>query len=312
MKASTVAAILVAASRVRAQISVLTGALSKVSDGVQALDNATTSFDIDAIKSRGDALISTISSQRTAVNASKAITIADALGLNGPVQRQNDDFETLVTDLKAKRPQIEKANACKDVHSRITKINDGSLALIEGIIAKVPQEAQSIVRQVATGTTRTLNDAGSAFSESNCKNSGPTTTTSVSTTTPTSTPTETGGSESKKTPIGGIVGGVVGGVAAIGAIGLAAFIFLRRKRQQKLKEERENAVELDTENNSNKPKPPEKDYKELSAEETEKKELSADETARKELCADGTEKKEMCAEETAIHEAPDNARYELE
>lgn len=288
MKPPVTTAIAFAAATVYAQIDVLTGALSNVSSSVEALDKATTNFNIDAIKTNADTLISTIAAGKDAVNASQVISLVDSLGLNGPVLLQNKDFETLAADLKTKRPDIEKANACRDVHSRIATINTGSLGLTEAIIAKVPQAAQPIVRQVAAGASRVLNQAQFDFSEDNCNDSSPT----VS---PTPSPTASSSADSKQTPVGGIVGGVLGGVGAMAVIGLSVYLFLRRRRQQRLKQEREPPVELDANDG---PPPLLKEYKE--------------ECAKAELGGQETERGEMCADSTAIHEAPENARYELE
>jgi hypothetical protein len=236
---------------------------------------------------------------------------------------QNSAFETFVTHLKAKLSSVEKANACEAVNSKLSAINTASLGLIEAIIAKVPQSGQNIVRQLAAATTRSLNDAQYSFSDANCKDATPTPTTSASVSTtataPAATSATTGAAGDGKPPIAGIVGGVIGGVAAIGAAGILIFL-LRRRKQEKVKQERLNAIELDTERDP--PPPVDKDYgelsameterKELSADETEKKELSAVETEKKELSADDTERREMCADTTAIHEAPNNERFELE
>ncbi|KAH0499207.1 hypothetical protein TgHK011_006413 [Trichoderma gracile] len=66
---------------------------------------------------------------------------------------------------------------------------------------------------------------------------GPTTTTSTtssetSSTSTTSSPEPTHKSSSSSTPVAAIAGGTVGGVAALGLVGLAAFLFIRRHRAQ--------------------------------------------------------------------------------
>jgi hypothetical protein len=306
---SAVAALLAAATGAHGQIAVVNKTLSGVSNSVEALDNVTTSFDMDAFKSRADALVATMTSGKTTVNASSSISLADSLSLPAPIVAQNSAFETFVTHLKAKLSSVEKANACEAVNSKLSAINTASLGLIEAIIAKVPQSGQNIVRQLAAATTRSLNDAQYSFSDANCKDATPTPTTSASVSTTATAPAATSAT----------TGAAGDGKPPIGAAGILIFL-LRRRKQEKVKQERLNAIELDTERDP--PPPVDKDYgelsameterKELSADETEKKELSAVETEKKELSADDTERREMCAETTVIHEAPNNERFELE
>ncbi|OAA35145.1 IgE-binding protein [Metarhizium rileyi] len=302
MKPSAPAAVVFAVGIVFGQIDVLTETLSRISDGVKSLDNAVTNFDIDAIKSEADALISTITSGHAAVNTSKSIMYLDSLALGDPVQRLNKESETLAANLKAKRPNVEKANSCTGVRSRIAIINTDSLGLIEAVVAKFPQAAQGIAKQIAAGTSRAMEEAQDEFSKANCKDTTPTSSTSATgTVSSSSSPTtmESLSTDSKQTRTGAIIGGVLGGVGAIGLMGLFIFIFLRL-RKQRIRHERANAVELD--GNEDSTTPQEKHFQESSAEMT----------GRNDLGAQDTERHEMCGESTAIDEAPGNERYELE
>lgn len=168
------AVVLAAATGTYAQITVIQGVLSKVSDGIDGLNTAATGFngDVDAVKSKADALNSAIQNGKTTVDGSKDLTLADALGLTDPVQALTKKGQSLADNFKAKRSEVEKAGACGTVRKQLTDINNNSNALIKSVVSKVPQDAQSIASNLASGLTKVLEQAESDFSESNCKDSG--------------------------------------------------------------------------------------------------------------------------------------------
>ncbi|OAQ59861.1 hydrophobic surface binding protein A domain-containing protein [Pochonia chlamydosporia 170] len=168
------AVVLAAATGTYAQISVINSVLSSVSSGIEALDTAAKGFngDVDAVKSKADALVSAIKAGKTKVDGSKDLTLTDALGLTDPVQALTKKGQTLADDFKAKRSDVEKAGACGTVREELGDINTNSQALIKSVVSKVPKDAQSIAQQLADGLTKVLNQAQDDFSESNCKNSG--------------------------------------------------------------------------------------------------------------------------------------------
>ncbi|KID83151.1 cell wall protein [Metarhizium guizhouense ARSEF 977] len=168
------AVVLAAATGTYAQITVIQGVLSKVSDGIDGLNTAATGFngDVDAVKSKADALNSAIQNGKTTVDGSKDLTLTDALGLTDPVQALTKKGQSLADNFKAKRSEVEKAGACGTVRQQLTDINSNSNALIKSVVSKVPQDAQSIAGNLASGLTKVLEQAESDFSEANCKDSG--------------------------------------------------------------------------------------------------------------------------------------------
>lgn len=168
------AVVLAAATGTYAQITVIQGVLTEVGGGIDGLNSAASSFngDVDAVKSKADALVSAIKSGKTKVDGSSDLTLNDALGLTDPVQALTKKGQSLADNFKAKRSDVEKAGACGTVRTELKDINDNSQALIKSVVSKVPKDAQTIAESLAAGLTKVLNQAQDDFSESNCKNSG--------------------------------------------------------------------------------------------------------------------------------------------
>ncbi|KFG77887.1 cell wall protein [Metarhizium anisopliae] len=168
------AVVLAAATGTYAQITVIQGVLTSVGSGIDGLNSAANGFngDVDAVKSKADALVSAIKSGKTKVDSSSDLTLTDALGLTDPVQSLTKKGQTLADNFKAKRSDVEKAGACGTVRSELSDINTNSQALIKSVVSKVPQDAQTIAQSLAAGLTKVLGQAQDDFSESNCKDSG--------------------------------------------------------------------------------------------------------------------------------------------
>ncbi|KAK9443402.1 cell wall galactomannoprotein Mp2 [Metarhizium brunneum] len=168
------AVVLAAATGTYAQITVIQGVLTSVGSGIDGLNSAATGFngDVDAVKSKADALVSAIKSGKTKVDGSEDLALADALGLTDPVQSLTKKGQSLADNFKAKRSDVEKAGACDTVRTQLGDINDNSQSLIKSVVGKVPKDAQTIAQTLAAGLTKVLSQAQDDFSESNCKNSG--------------------------------------------------------------------------------------------------------------------------------------------
>jgi uncharacterized protein YoxC len=168
------AVVLAAASGTYAQLSVIQGVLTSVGSGIDALDSAAKAFngDVAAVKSKADALVAAIQAGKTKVDASGDLALTDALGLTDPVQALTKKGQALADDFKAKRSDVQKANACSTVRTELGDINSASQSLIKSVVGKVPKDAQAIAAQLAAGLTKVLDQASSDFSESNCKDSG--------------------------------------------------------------------------------------------------------------------------------------------
>ncbi|KAK8141258.1 hypothetical protein G3M48_000404 [Beauveria asiatica] len=148
--------------------------LGNVKKNLEALDSSIKSYNGDQaplLKASKD-VVSALTDGKTKVDGSDELDLNGALKLTAPVQDLTKSGETLTSDLKEFRPTVEKEGACTILRTQVGSVNDASQGLIKAVIAKVPEEAQSIASQLVAGLTKVLQEAVDLFSESNCKDSG--------------------------------------------------------------------------------------------------------------------------------------------
>ncbi|KAF1734237.1 Cell wall mannoprotein 1 [Beauveria bassiana] len=148
--------------------------LGDVKKNLEALDSSVKSYSGDQaplLKASND-VVSALTDGKTKVDGSDELDLNGAIKLTEPVQDLTKSGEALTSGLKEFRPTVEKEGACTIFRTQVGSVNDASQALIKSVIAKVPEEAQSIASQLVAGLTKVLQEAVDVFSESNCKDSG--------------------------------------------------------------------------------------------------------------------------------------------
>ncbi|KAM3529102.1 hypothetical protein MY4038_005568 [Beauveria bassiana] len=148
--------------------------LGDVKKNLEALDSSVKSYSGDQaplLKASND-VVSALTDGKTKVDGSDELDLNGAIKLTEPVQDLTKSGETLTSGLKEFRSTVEKEGACTIFRTQVGSVNDASQALIKSVIAKVPEEAQSIASQLVAGLTKVLQEAVDVFSESNCKDSG--------------------------------------------------------------------------------------------------------------------------------------------
>ncbi|KAM3497940.1 hypothetical protein MY10362_008724 [Beauveria mimosiformis] len=148
--------------------------LGDVKKNLEALDSSVKSYSGDQaplLKASKD-VVSALTDGKTKVDGSDELDLNGAIKLTEPVQDLTRSGEALTSGLKEFRPTVEKEGACTIFRTQVGSVNDASQALIKAVIAKVPEEAQSIASQLVAGLTKVLQEAVDVFSESNCKDSG--------------------------------------------------------------------------------------------------------------------------------------------
>ncbi|POS76782.1 cell wall protein [Diaporthe helianthi] len=243
-------------------LATIQGVISDVSTKLTALNDAAQSFsgDAGALTQASSDLSSTIQSGTSTVQGTDTLTLTDAVSLQSTVQGLQSNAQTLVDNLASKKSAIEQAGICDTVLKQSQGLSTDSQALIDAVVGKVPQEAQSIAQNLVSGFTATLEQNQANFAQGNCTNasgggggggggasSGPSSPAAAasshhSSASPTARPTATGGggggkgSNATHTGSGGAsptssgpvqVGGaaVVNGVPVAGLLGLLAFLF---------------------------------------------------------------------------------------
>ncbi|KAF4589095.1 cell wall protein [Ophiocordyceps camponoti-floridani] len=162
------------ATSAMASIEDIKQAIGNCGKGIEALGSALKSYsgNVQPVKDAADSLIATLKESEGKAAASEKLDLSGALGLQEPVQALQASGKQLVSDLKTRKPMIEKSGNCKLVREEINAINAGSLALMKAIVEKVPEDAQPIAQKLAAPLKKSLEEAASEFSEQNCKDSG--------------------------------------------------------------------------------------------------------------------------------------------
>lgn len=236
-------------------LATIQGVIGDVSTKLEALNSAAQSFsgNADALTSASSDLSSTIKSGTSTVQGTGALTLTDAVSLQSTVGTLQTNAQTLVNNLASKKSAIEQAGLCDTILQQSKSLSTDSQALIDAVVSKVPQEAQSIAQNLVAGFTSTLQQNQANFAQGNCTNasggggggsSSPTSTGSSSShsSSASASPTATGGGSSggggnaTHTGSGGASpttsspaqftgAAVANGVPMAGLLGLLAFLF---------------------------------------------------------------------------------------
>lgn len=239
-------------------LATIQGVIGDVSTKLTALNDAASSFsgDAGALTSASSDLSNTIKSGTSTVQGTDALTLTDAVSLQSTVQGLQGNAQTLVNNLAGKKSAFEQAGLCSIILQQSQGLSTDSQSLIDAVVSKVPQEAQSIAQNLVAGFTSTLQQNQANFAQGNCTNSGgsggggggssPTTGSGSSPSSASSRPSATatsgggssggGGNATRTTGAGGASptsssptqftgAAVANGVPVAGLLGLLAFLF---------------------------------------------------------------------------------------
>lgn len=153
-------------------LATIQGVIGDVSTKLTALNDAAQSFsgDAGALTQASSDLSSTIQSGTSTVQGTDALTLTDAVSLQSTVQGLQSNAQTLVDNLSSKKSAIEQAGLCDTVLQQSNGLSTDSQALIDAVVGKVPQEAQSIAQNLVAGFTSTLQQNQANFAQGNCTN----------------------------------------------------------------------------------------------------------------------------------------------
>ncbi|KAH8775294.1 hydrophobic surface binding protein A-domain-containing protein [Diaporthe sp. PMI_573] len=153
-------------------LATIQGVIGDVSTKLTALNSAAQSFsgDASALTSASSDLSSTIKSGTSTVQATGQLTLTDAVSLQSTVGTLQTNAQTLVDNLASKKSAIEQAGLCTIILTQSQGLSTDSQALIDAVVSKVPQEAQSIAQGLVAGFTSTLQQNQANFAQANCTN----------------------------------------------------------------------------------------------------------------------------------------------
>lgn len=155
-------------------LATIQGVIGDVSTKLTALNDAASAFsgDAGALTSASSDLSNTIKTGTSTVSGTDALTLTDAVSLQSTVQGLQGNAQTLVDNLASKKTAFEQAGLCSIILQQSQGLSTDSQSLIDAVVSKVPQEAQSIAQNLVAGFTSTLQQNQANFAEGNCTNSG--------------------------------------------------------------------------------------------------------------------------------------------
>ncbi|PYH98085.1 hypothetical protein BO71DRAFT_395565 [Aspergillus ellipticus CBS 707.79] len=151
---------LAAPTQVERDLPTVTGVLSGIGTKVDALDAAIKAYnggDVAKVQQASDNLVTSINQGNTKVSGSGALSSNDALGLPGPVNELKNKIATVVSDLNGKKSEIVKAGKGAQTYNDLQQQSAAAKKLSNNIVAKVPQNLQSLAGSVAGGITDAIN-----------------------------------------------------------------------------------------------------------------------------------------------------------
>ncbi len=154
----------------RRQATVITGAIKEIQASSNKLDAIVKSFsgtNIEPLKEAGQNLVDTINAGNAKSKGVKELSLAEALTLQAPVTALTEASSTLVDDIKARKPDVEKAGQCKTAQKIISDVDAASNTYIDTVVSKVPVDAAPIAKNLVAKLQEVLSDAKSSYAS--CK-----------------------------------------------------------------------------------------------------------------------------------------------
>lgn len=147
--------------------------ISQASGALQTLDTTVKAFngdDFNKLASDANNLKTVLVSSTQQIQATSPISAQDAITLQSSLSPVQTLGQSLVSDLIAKKPEIQKASLCQVVQQQTTDIGTSANSLFSATIQKVPTNLQTIATQLTSNFTGQLTDLSSQFAPGNCTN----------------------------------------------------------------------------------------------------------------------------------------------
>lgn len=147
--------------------------ISQASGALQTLDTSVKAFngdDFNKLATDANNLKTVLASSTQQIQATSPISAQDAITLQSSLSPVQTLGQSLVSDLIAKKPEIQKASLCQVVQQQTTGIGTSANSLFSATIQKVPANLQTIATQLTANFTGQLTDLSSQFAPGNCTN----------------------------------------------------------------------------------------------------------------------------------------------
>lgn len=154
-------------------VATIQGVITQASSALTKLDTTVKAFngqDFAALANDAGNLKMVLQQSATQIQATSPITAQEAITLQsslGPIQTVG---QSLVADLKAKKPQIQQASLCAVVQQQTADIGSAANGLLQATVMKVPAELQQVAGQLTSQFSQQLSDSALEFAPGNCTN----------------------------------------------------------------------------------------------------------------------------------------------
>lgn len=152
-------------------VATISNVIQQASGALQTLDTSVKAFngqDFTALASDATNLKNVLTSGTAQIQATSPITAQDAITLQSSLQPVQQLGTSLVSDLGAKKPQIQQASLCSVVQQQTKDIGTAANNLIQATVQKVPQNLQQVAGQLTAQFTGQLSDVSGQFAPGNC------------------------------------------------------------------------------------------------------------------------------------------------
>lgn len=154
-------------------VTTIQNVIMQASTALMKLDTTVKAFngqDFSALAADAMNLKMVLQSGSTQIQSTSSISANEAVTLQGTLGPVQTVAQSLVTDLKDKKPQIQQASLCSLIQQQTNDIGMAATSLIQATVMKVPQELQTVAGQLTSQFTGQLNDASLEFAPGNCTN----------------------------------------------------------------------------------------------------------------------------------------------
>lgn len=147
--------------------------ITQVSNALTQLDSSVKAFngqDFTGLATNAANVKTALDTGTQQITATTPITAQDAITLQSSLAPVQSTAASLVTDLQAKKPQIQQAGLCQIVQQQTQGISTSASNLINATVTKVPANLQAVAGQLTAQFTAQLSDTSLAFAPGNCTN----------------------------------------------------------------------------------------------------------------------------------------------
>ncbi|ATY64588.1 cell wall [Cordyceps militaris] len=146
--------------------------VQSITTAVDNLDSVVQQYsggDKQPVLESSSALVKALDDGKTTIDGLANLTAGDAGALLGDLGTLSTKSQTLTSDLKSKRGEVEQAGECAAVRNAMGEINTSAKALVTTAVGKIPKTFQSLAQGYVSDFTNSFQQTQDYFSTANCQ-----------------------------------------------------------------------------------------------------------------------------------------------